>query len=318
MTLTNELIRKKAKELGFDLVGFTKAEVLYQEADRLEQWLTLGYHSGMDYMERNVSIRKDILEIFPETKSVISLGINYYQKGEYSPGKAKVSRYAWGKDYHLIIWEKLDQFLKILTETDPGFSAKSFVDTGPVMDKAWAARAGLGWIGKHTNIINPEYGSWIFLATILTNYEFEYSSLINDFCGTCTRCIDACPTGAITDSYVLNAGKCISYLTIENKQEISAEFEGKLDNWVFGCDICQDVCPWNNKFAQENGHPEFSEKTNVEFELEELINLNEQDFRNKFRHSPLKRAKLNGIKRNAEFLKKNLHIIDKSELENGR
>jgi len=309
MTITNSVLIDKAKKLGFDLVGLAKAEVLESESQKLQEWLSRGYQSGMQYMERNSEKRRDVKNIFPEARSVISLGINYYQQGSFSEGKAKISRYAWGKDYHLIIWEKLDQLEKQLKEIDADFCAKSFTDTGPLMDKAWAVRAGLGWMGKHTNIINHEYGSWIFLATMLTSYEFEYSPVINDFCGTCTRCIDACPTNAITDEYVLNAGRCISYLTIENKNEIPKEFEDKFQDWVFGCDICQDVCPWNNKFNQVTVHEEFSSKENVEFEADEILLMSENDFTERFKYSPVKRTKITGFKRNAEFLKQKRNYL---------
>ena len=176
---------------------------------------------------------------------IITLPENYSNEND----KGKVSRYAWGKDYHLVIWEKLDELETMLKEIDPEFESISYVDTGPVMDKAWAVRAGIGWLGKHTNVINREIGSWFFIATLITNYEFDYSEMITDFCGTCTACIDACPTNAIVQEYVVDANKCISFLTIENKNEIPNEFKGKFDNWIFGCDICQDVCPWNQKFS---------------------------------------------------------------------
>jgi len=232
--------------------------------------------------------------------------MNYYTNEQYSPqkDKGKISRYAWGKDYHLIIWEKLEKFESKLKEVDPSFESISYVDTGPVMDKAWAVKAGLGWLGKHTNVINKELGSWIFLVTIITNYEFDYSSPIQDFCGSCTACIEACPTGAIVDEYILDATRCISYLTIENKREISEKFIGKFDDWLFGCDICQDVCPWNIKFSKDSGVQEFYPvNENKEINLDEVLNMDEAEFKDRFKESPVKRTKLKGLKRNAAFLK---------------
>jgi len=305
MKLTNEIVIQKAKAIGFDLVGFAKAEILEKESENLQQWLDKNYQAGMDYMERNFEKRKDVTRILQKAKSIISLGLNYYTPDSYSNEKArgKVSRYAWGKDYHLIIWSMLDELEEELKKVDPKFESISYVDTGPVMDKAWAVRAGLGWLGKHTNVINREIGSWFFIANIITNYEFNYSKQIADFCGTCTACIDACPTNAIVQEYVVDANKCISFLTIENKNEISEEFKGKFDNWLFGCDICQDVCPWNQKFPIETLLEDFQPQ-NKELNLNEVLELNEEEFKDKFKTSPVKRAKLNGLKRNAIFLKK--------------
>jgi epoxyqueuosine reductase len=306
MKLTNEIVIQKAKTVGFNLIGFAKAEILGQESEHLKKWLQKNYQAGMDYMERNFDKRIDVKKILPEAKSVISLGLNYYTPDEYSNQKnnGKVSRYAWGKDYHLIIWAMLDELEEELKKVDSAFESISYVDTGPVMDKAWAVRAGIGWLGKHTNVINREIGSWFFIANIITNYEFNYSDQIPDFCGTCTACIDACPTDAIVQEYVIDSNRCISYLTIENKNEISEEFKGKFDNWIFGCDICQDVCLWNQKFLVKTLIKDFYPQ-NKELKLDEVLGLNEENFKEKFKISPIKRAKLSGLKRNASFLKKN-------------
>jgi len=303
--LTNEFVIKKAKALGFDLVGFAKADILDKESNQLRDWLEKKYQSGMDYMSKNFEKRKDVRQILPEAKSVISLGLNYYTPDLYSneENEGKVSRYAWGKDYHLIMWAMLDELEEELKNIDPEFESISYVDTGPVMDKVWAVRAGLGWLGKHTNVINREVGCWFFIANIITNYEFDYSEQIPDFCGSCTSCLDACPTNAIVTEYVVDANKCISYLTIENKEEISNQFNGKFDNWLFGCDICQDVCPWNQKFPVETLIKDFHPQ-NKELNLNEVFEMKEEVFKERFQTSPIKRAKLSGLKRNATFLKK--------------
>jgi epoxyqueuosine reductase len=303
--LSNEIVIQKAKTVGFELVGFAKADELKSESKNLKEWLDKNYQAGMDYMSKNFEKRKDVKQILPQAKSVISLGLNYYTPDSHTTDDTtgKVSRYAWGKDYHLIIWAMLDELEGELKIIDPQFESISYVDTGPVMDKAWAVRAGIGWLGKHTNVINREIGSWFFIANIITNREFDYSKQIPDFCGTCTACLDACPTNAIIQEYIVDANKCISYLTIENKGEISAEFKGKFDNWLFGCDICQDVCPWNQKFPVETLIKDFQPQ-NKELNLDEVIEMNEEEFKIKFKTSPIKRAKLNGLKRNASFLKK--------------
>lgn len=301
--LTNQIVIEKAKQLGFDLVGFAKADLLVEETGKLETWLAKRYQASMGYMEKNLHKRKDVKEILPNAKSIISLALNYFTPEEYSGEKkfGKISRYAWGKDYHLIIWQKLDELETQLNRIDPEFESLSYVDTGPVMDKAWAVRSGLGWMGKHTNVINPEIGSWFFIANIITNYEFEPSKIITDHCGTCTACLDACPTNAIVDEYVVDANKCISYHTIENKNEIPVELKGRFDNWVFGCDICQDVCPWNNKFSISTQIKDFY-PADKEFSLDEILKMDENNFKTRFAESPIKRTKLKGLKRNARFL----------------
>jgi epoxyqueuosine reductase len=304
MKLTNDIVTQKAKAIGFDLVGFAKAEILEAESEHLQKWIDKNFQAGMDYMSKNFDKRNDVKKILPDAKTVISLGLNYYTPSSYSEEefKGKISRYAWGKDYHLIIWAMLDELEEELKKINPEFESVSYVDTGPVMDKAWSVRAGIGWLGKHTNVINREIGSWFFIANIITNIEFEYSEQIPDFCGNCTACLDACPTNAIVQEYIVDASKCISYLTIENKKAISEELKGNFDNWLFGCDICQDVCPWNQKFSVETLLKDFQPQ-NKELDLDEVIKMNEEEFKERFKNSPVKRAKLSGLKRNADHLK---------------
>lgn len=303
-----EKIISKAKDLNFNLIGFTKYKILQDEAEHLSEWLEKGYNAGMLYMEKNVEKRNDPKNILGNCESVISLGLNYYTDGEFENDETsgKVSRYAWGRDYHFTIWEKLEELISYVKSIEPNFEAISYVDTGPVMDKAWAVKAGLGWQGKHSNIINKEIGSWFFIANIFTNHSFvEYDKPIRDFCGSCTACIEACPTNAIVDNYVVDANKCISYLTIENKKEISAKFVGKFDNWIFGCDICQDVCPWNMKFSEETDVSDFKDIRNKYVKFDDIMELSNREFNLKFNESPILRAKAKGIKRNANFLKQN-------------
>jgi epoxyqueuosine reductase len=307
MKLTNDIVSEKAKSIGFDLVGFAKADELVEEVKHLDEWLKLGYQGDMKYMERNIGKRKDVSLILEDAKSVISLAANYYTDHQYTEDEnsGKVSRYAWGKDYHLIIWDMLEELEIELKKIDPEFTSRSYVDTGPVMDKAWAVKAGIGWLGKHTNVINKEIGSWIFIANIFTNYELDYTEPIPDYCGSCTACLDACPTDAIVSEYIVDSNKCISYLTIENKGEIASHFKGKFESWVFGCDICQDVCPWNIKFLQPTAIDDFNPKNgNKEIKLSEISKLNEIDFKERFTESTILRTKLKGLKRNAEFLGK--------------
>ena len=306
MKLTNEIVIQKAKSIGFDLVGFAKADDLTNEIKKLKAWLKLGYQGGMSYMERNVDKRKAVSQILPDAKSIISLALNYYTQHQHgnNKNKGKVSRYAWGKDYHLIIWKMLENLEEQLCDIDPEFRGKCYVDTGPVMDKVWAVKSGIGWMGKHSNIINRDYGSWFFIANIITNAEFDYAEQIPDFCGSCNACIDACPTDAIVSDYVVDSDKCISYLTIENKKDIPGELSGKFDGWLFGCDICQDVCPWNIKFSEPTFVKDFHPKNeNIEIDLDDIDAMGNEEFKERFSGTPISRAKLKGLKRNAKFLR---------------
>lgn len=304
MQITNQIVTQIAQKLGFDLIGFAEATPLFTEINGLTNWLNNGFNSKMSYMERNIEKRFEVKEILPSAKSVISLALNYYVEGEFSnnPQNGKISRYAWGTDYHYVLWEKLEQLITELKEIDNNFEAKSYVDTGPVMDKAWAVRSGIGWQGKNSNIINNKIGSWFFIANIITNYKFLTSQIVTDHCGNCTACIDACPTNAIVKPYIVDANKCISYLTIENKGEIPIEFKNKFDGWIFGCDICQDVCPWNQKFSTETIIEQFQNGENREIDLQSVSEMTNSQFKNKYEISPIFRAKNKGFKRNAKYL----------------
>lgn len=305
--MIKEKIISKALELGFDLFGFSEYQLLVKESEKLKEWLSNNYQAGMGYMEKNVDKRKDVCYILDNCKSIISLGMNYNVEGDFElkDNSGKVSRYAWGRDYHFVIWEKLDELIDFIKKIEPSFEAKSYVDTGPVMDKAWAVKSGLGWQGKHSNVINKEIGSWFFIANLFTNYKFDtYNFPQQDFCGSCTACIDACPTDAIVDDYVVDANKCISYLTIENKNDISEEFVGKFNDWIFGCDICQEVCPWNIKFAEETTIEDFHILNNRILEFSDFDNLSNREFKEAFKESPILRSKLKGLRKNAEFLQR--------------
>ena len=309
MVGNNHTVTKLAKKIGFDLTGFAEVEPLEWETEFLRQWIGRGFAGGMSYLDKNIEKRNNPKEILPSAISVISLGLNYWQSGVYTPGKEKVSRYAWGRDYHFVMWEMLEKFEAALHDHFPGCETKSYVDTGPVMDKVWAAKAGIGWQGKHSNIINREMGSWFFIASVFTNIRFDYISPLEDFCGSCTACIDACPTNAIVSEYIVDGSKCISYLTIENKGDISPEFEGKLDNWIFGCDICQDVCPWNKKFSIETKNKSFTkiDETpgyNKEFDPGFFDQIDNKEFKTRFAESPILRSKLKGMRRNSDFLRR--------------
>jgi len=301
--VTNFLIETLAREAGFTIVGFAPADLLTSETNLLKVWLDTGYHSGMKYMERNLDKRENVNVLLPGALSVISLAMNYYP-GEFDPvpeNCGKISRYAWGTGYHELIGDKCRSLLDKIKESDQGFVAVFNVDSGPVMDKAWAVRAGIGWQGKNSNVINPKHGSWFFLATIICNREFSFSQPVTDHCGRCTACIEACPTKAITQEYVIDSNKCISYLTIENKGDIPHEFTNKFEGWAFGCDICQEVCPWNLKFSELTDDPEYIGENRI-LEKDMLDQMNEAQFKDKFRNSPISRAKLKGIKRNLDFL----------------
>jgi epoxyqueuosine reductase len=304
MVLNNHIVIEKAKELGFDLIGFARADKLINESIHLEEWINKGYNASMDYMVRNFEKRTDVKNLLPDARTVISLAFNYYTEYHHTENydSCKVSRYAWGKDYHLIMWEKLELLEEELKKIDPEFNSLSYVDTGPVMDKAWAVRAGIGWLGKHSNVISKDLGSWIFLGTIITNIEFNFNESVKDYCGTCTACIDACPTKAIVDSHIVDANKCISFLTIENKKAIPDKFNDQFKGWLFGCDICQDVCPWNKKLAAPSNELHFYPHENKDLKLSEVMDMTQEQFKVRFETSPIKRAKLSGLKRNADFL----------------
>ena len=299
-------MKEAAAEEGFDLVGIAEAKSLDEESRHLKEWLNRGYHGTMNWMERSFEKRSDPCKVLDKARSVISLGKNYYSPETYPDGVAKISRYAWGDDYHVVVGEMLKKYVGKLQREFAANKFVSYCDTGPVMDKVWAQRAGTGWIGKHTNLINREIGSWIFLAEVITDLECEYDIPAVDHCGDCRKCIDACPTGAIVEPYILDANKCISFLTIENKNEtIPDGLASKLESWVFGCDVCQDVCPWNDKFQVPTDNPAFApRKENLNLKAEEIHLITGDEFAERFHRSPVKRAKYVGFRRNAEAIMK--------------
>ena len=303
-------IKERALFEGFNKVGIAGASSLEDEGRRLKEWLARGYHGEMSWMARDVEKRISPREIFSEARSVVVVALNYYtpQQHEENPAKGKVSRYAWGDDYHDVVVQKLRALLSWIQEQHPGAEGKVCVDIQPVMDKAWAVRAGLGWLGKHSNVITPEYGSWVFIGELFLNLELEYDvERIEDHCGTCTLCIDACPTGAIPEPYVVDSNKCISYATIELRAPVlPLEIEQNLSGWMYGCDICQDVCPWN-RFEQLTSEPRFAPREgNVNVELRDIVELCHDGYVERFRGSAMKRAKLSGLQRNARALISNL------------
>jgi epoxyqueuosine reductase len=299
-------IKERALYEGFSKVGIAGASSLASEGHRLREWLARGYHGEMSWMARDVHNRIDPREIFPQARSVVVVALNYYTPHEHQQNTAtgKVSRYAWGDDYHDVVKAKLTSLLAWIREQEPLAEGKVCVDIQPTMDKAWAVRAGLGWLGKHSNVITPEHGSWVFIGELLLNLELECDTEpIEDHCGTCTLCIDACPTAAITEPYVVDSNKCISYATIELRApELPAEVEKNLSGWFYGCDICQDVCPWN-RFEQPTGETRFAPREgNVNAELDEILELTPETYAARFRGSAMKRAKLTGLQRNARAL----------------
>ncbi|QIP15361.1 tRNA epoxyqueuosine(34) reductase QueG [Spirosoma aureum] len=300
-----QLIKARALALGFDFCGVAKADFLEEEAPRLETWLKNGMHGQMNYMANHFDKRLDPRLLVDDAKSVITVLLNYYpeQKLPESDADYKLSKYAYGADYHYVIKDKLKNLLAYIQEEIGEVGGRAFVDSAPVMDKAWANRGGLGWVGKHTNLINREIGSFFFIGELILDLELEPDGPITDYCGTCTRCIDACPTDAIVGPYVVDGSKCISYFTIELKEAIPDDVRGKFDNWVFGCDICQDVCPWNrfakpHKTVEFNLNPELAAFTKTDWE-----EITEDVFREVFRRSAVKRTKLEGLKRNIAFNK---------------
>ena len=297
----SKLIKTAAKNLGFLSCGISKAEFLEEEAPRLEQWLREGKHGQMAYMENNFDKRLDPRLLVPGAKSVVSLLLNYYTDKQQVKGAPKISKYAFGTDYHFVIKGKLKQLFQILQDQIGEINGRVFVDSAPVMDKAWAARSGLGWMGKNTNLITQKVGSFYFIAEMIIDLELEYDTPVTDHCGTCTACIDACPTEALSP-YNIDASKCISYLTIELKDQIPHEFQNKMDDWTFGCDVCQDVCPWN-RFSKSHNEPLFDPNPEMmDFKRKDWEELTETAFETIFKNSAIKRTGYEGLKRNLTFV----------------
>lgn len=297
------IIKKLAAELGFLYCGISKSGFLEEEAPRLEKWLQNGFHGKMSYMENHFDKRLDTTKLVEGSKSVISLLLNYYPSELQKEGLPKISKYAYGMDYHEVIRKKMNEFINRINEEIGEVAGRSFVDSAPVMDKVWAKKSGLGWIGKNGNLIHPKNGSFFFVAELILDLELDYDGPIKDYCGTCTRCMDACPTDALSTPYVVDGSKCISYLTIELKDELTpSEFKGKMDNWAFGCDVCQDVCPWN-RFSKPHEIAEFSLNQDlINLSASDWENLEQEQFTILAKHSPIKRTKLVGMKRNVRFL----------------
>jgi epoxyqueuosine reductase len=298
------LIKAEAKRLGFMSCGISKAEFLEEEAPRLENWLNKNMYGEMRYMENHFDKRLDPTLLVEGSKSVVSLLLNYYPSQKQTENSYKLSKYAYGTDYHFVIKDKLKLLLAYIKEEIGDITGRAFVDSAPVLDKAWAAKSGLGWVGKHSNLLTQQVGSYYFIAELIIDLELDYDTPVTSHCGTCTACIDACPTEAIVEPYVVDGSKCISYFTIELKDNISTEFKDKFNDWMFGCDICQDVCPWN-RFSKShneplfNPHPELLSMTKKDWE-----EITEDTFRKVFKKSAVKRTKYSGLKRNIEFLKK--------------
>ncbi len=298
-----EIIKNEAKRLGFLSCGISRATFLEEEAPRLEKWLNNNMHGEMGYMENHFDKRLDPRLLVDSAKSVISLLLNYYPNEKQIEDTYKISKYAYGQDYHQVIKSKLKALQEFIATEIGEVNGRAFVDSAPVLDKAWAAKSGLGWIGKHSNLLTQKVGSYYFIAELIIDLDLEYDSPVTDHCGTCTACLDACPTQAITEPYVVDGSKCISYFTIELKNEIPNEFQGKFDEWIFGCDICQEVCPWNrfskpHKEPLFNPHPELLSMTKKDWQ-----EITEDVFKKVFQKSAVKRTKLSGLKRNIKFLK---------------
>ncbi len=299
------LIKNKALEMGFSFVGISKASYLDKDAERLEKWLNSGYHGKMSYMENHFDKRVDPRKLVEGAKSIISLLYNYHPKSNPKQQAYKVSKYAYGEDYHVVIKDKLKQLMAFITTEIGEVNGRSFVDSAPVLDRAWARESGLGWIGKNGMLITKEKGSEFFIAELIIDLELDYDGPIKDYCGTCTKCIDDCPTEAILPDKQLDARKCISYLTIELRDEVLPnEFKDRMEDWVFGCDICQDVCPWN-RFSSPHNERRFDPvKDLLEMTKEDWEDLSQSTFNALFKKSALKRTKYTGLKRNISFIKR--------------
>ncbi len=304
MPSNTDIIKSLASELGFSFCGISKAEFLEQEAPKLEDWLKKGYHGQMGYLVNHFDKRLDPSKLVPGAKSVVSLIYNYYPQQTHQPESGpKIAKYAYGQDYHHVIKDKLKEFTHLLAEKVGQIEGRAFVDSAPVMERQWAAKSGLGWIGKNSLLLNRKMGSFFFLAELIIDLELEPDGPIKDYCGTCTACQDACPTDAIPQPYVIDGSKCISYLTIELKDEIPQEFKGKMEDWAFGCDICQDVCPWN-RFSKPHNEPKFQPQGWEGFNSKDWEEMTEEVFQKVFKKSAVKRTKFGGLKRNLDFIKK--------------
>jgi epoxyqueuosine reductase len=298
-------IKQTAAELGFDYCGIAKAVQLDEDAKRLEQWLSKGMNGNMQYMQNHFDLRIDPRKLVPGAKSVITLLMNYFPDEHQQTSSPKVSKYAYGKDYHIIIRKKLTEFLASLRKEFGLIEGRGFVDSAPVLERSWAQKAGLGWIGKNGNLITKKNGSFFFIASLIVDLDLHYDdSFAKDYCGSCTKCIDHCPTKAILPDKVVDGSKCISYFTIELKEALIPEtMKGKFDDWIFGCDVCQDVCPWN-RFSNPNKNEAFNPIPEIlSFSDKDWKELTEESFKIIFKDSPLKRTSFNGIRRNLSFLK---------------
>jgi len=299
----SQFIKSEAKRLGFLSCGISKAEFLEKEAPRLESWLNKQMNGQMSYMENNFDKRLNPTLLVDDAKSVVSLLLNYFPSELQNPDSYKISKYAYGQDYHFVIKDKLKELLFSIQSTIGEVSGRVFVDSAPVLDKAWAAKSGLGWIGKNSNLLTQKVGSFYFIAELIIDLDLDYDTATTDHCGSCTACIDACPTEAIVAPYVVDGSKCISYFTIELKENIPAEMKGKFDDWAFGCDVCQDVCPWN-RFSKAHKEPLFSANPEMlSMSKKDWKELTDETFKAVFKNSPIKRAKFDGLKRNIDFLK---------------
>lgn len=304
-TQHTQLIKQKAHELGFQFCGVSAAEFLEEEAPRLEQWLNQNQHGQMSYMANHFDKRLDPRLLVEGAKSVVSVLYNYFPEKELftEPDDLKISKYAYGRDYHYVMKDKLKELMAFMQQEIGEVGGRAFVDSAPVMDKAWAKKSGLGWIGKHSNLLNRQMGSFFFIGELILDLELEPDGPVKDYCGTCTRCMDACPTDAIPAPYVVDGSKCISYFTIELKEQIPVDVQGKFENWMFGCDICQDVCPWN-RFAKPHQEPQFQPSEALQrMTRPDWEEITEEVFKVLFKDSPVKRTKLEGLKRNINFLK---------------
>jgi epoxyqueuosine reductase len=299
-----QLIKQISKQLGFDYCGISKAERLDEDAKRLEQWLNKEMHGSMQYMENHFELRIDPTKLVPGARSVITLMMNYFPSAKQNEQAPKISKYAYGEDYHEVIREKLKELMKLIKENIGDINGRGFVDSAPVLERSWAVKSGLGWVGKNGNLISKQSGSFFFIATLICDLELEYDApFAKDYCGTCTKCIDSCPTDAILPDKVIDGSKCISYFTIELKDAlINESMKGKFENWMFGCDVCQDVCPWN-RFSKPHHEQRLTPIAEVlNLSSQQWEEMSEETFKRVFKNSPLKRTKFAGIQRNLKFI----------------